>query len=408
MRGLCSLLLLASLAWSFSAFGATCSSTQPSVIVDDCSFEASVEGQDNSNAFWTSSTDDIGETVYCNADYCGSNYQHSGSWWLQFQPFTNTVKSNYTMTVSQSVTIPNGAAAQLSFWLDVPACRAAGDVFTVKIDTTNVYSTGCSVAGYRQVLVDISAFKNGTHTLKFVAAYATTPAGGFTTTIFAVDDVDITVGKEATTTQLTADPAAPTVADAITLTATVSDGASATGTVQFKNGTTVITGCSAVALDTTTHTAVCNSPALAAGAHTLHAVYSGDTLNATSSGTLSLSVAKVASTTTLGSACMTTFVQGQPFTLDVAESGLSPIGNVAFKDGAANLAGCGAVALSAGTASCTSSALGIGTHMLTAAYAGDAKNQASTSGTITVLVLDPQDVVFRNDFEAVLDSCPVE
>jgi len=73
-------------------------------------------------------------------------------------------------------------------------------------------------------------------------------------------------------------------------------------------------------------------------------------------------------------------VYGQSATFTATVSGKAPTGNVTFSDGATVL--CTA-ALSGGgdnpTAMCGSSALAAGTHSITAAYAGDANNAASTS-----------------------------
>jgi CHRD domain/Bacterial Ig-like domain (group 3)/Divergent InlB B-repeat domain len=59
--------------------------------------------------------------------------------------------------------------------------------------------------------------------------------------------------------------------------------------------------------------------------------------------------------------------------------GTATTGTVAFKDGATTIAGCGAVALVANSATCTTSALPLGARSLTAQYSGDFSNQASTS-----------------------------
>jgi hypothetical protein len=70
------------------------------------------------------------------------------------------------------------------------------------------------------------------------------------------------------------------------------------------------------------------------------------------------------------------------------------------------ITGCSSVILNAGAASCSTSILPTGSNDLTAAYSGDANNLASNSNTLSVLVLDPTDVVFRDGFEAVIAGCP--
>lgn len=85
------------------------------------------------------------------------------------------------------------------------------------------------------------------------------------------------------------------------------------------------------------------------------------------------------STTTLAASAAST-VFGQPVTLTATVAGKAPGGNVVFSDGSTPLC---TVALSGGgdspTATCSGAALAAGTHTITAAYAGDANNAASTS-----------------------------
>jgi len=95
------------------------------------------------------------------------------------------------------------------------------------------------------------------------------------------------------------------------------------------------------------------------------------------------------STTTLASSANPSTV-GQAVTFTATVSGSAPTGNVVFRDGAATIAGCSAVALSgsgnARTAACTTSSLPQGTRSITAAYAGDGGNSASTSSALAQVV----------------------
>jgi hypothetical protein len=63
---------------------------------------------------------------------------------------------------------------------------------------------------------------------------------------------------------------------------------------------------------------------------------------------------------------------------------------VNFKDGAASITGCGAVALTGSgnirTAACATGSLTVGTHSVTAVYSGDASNNTSTSGAFSQVV----------------------
>jgi hypothetical protein len=77
------------------------------------------------------------------------------------------------------------------------------------------------------------------------------------------------------------------------------------------------------------------------------------------------------------------------FTATVA--GSNPTGSVNFKDGGSSIAGCSVVALvgsgNTKTAACSSSGLTAATHSITAAYAGDAGNAASTSAALSQVVI---------------------
>ena len=78
-------------------------------------------------------------------------------------------------------------------------------------------------------------------------------------------------------------------------------------------------------------------------------------------------------------------VFGQNVTFTATVSGNSPTGTVAFKDGSTTLAGCGAVALSAGSAACSISTLSTATHSITADYSSDSNNAASTGSLAQVV-----------------------
>jgi uncharacterized repeat protein (TIGR01451 family) len=124
--------------------------------------------------------------------------------------------------------------------------------------------------------------------------------------------------------------------------------------------------------------------------------------------TASLTVNQSSTTTTLTTACMTTFVANQSFTMMAMVSGYSPTGNSAFYDGGVGITGCTAVVLSGGTVDCVTSTLPTGVRNLTAAYGGDVNNLSSNSASLFVSVLVPTDVLFRNGFEAVIAGCPSE
>jgi len=120
----------------------------------------------------------------------------------------------------------------------------------------------------------------------------------------------------------------------------------------------------------------------------------------------SVTVNKFASTTALTTACPTTFVANQAVTMTATVTGYSPTGTTTFDDGAVSIGGCTSVALSSGAANCMTSTLPMGTDNLTAAYSGDSNNDAGTSPSLNITVLDPTDVLFRSGLEALIAGCP--
>lgn len=87
------------------------------------------------------------------------------------------------------------------------------------------------------------------------------------------------------------------------------------------------------------------------------------------------------STTVLTGPASSTFGLSVTFTATV--TGSAPTGTVAFKDGTTVIAGCSTVPVASGSATCTSNALPVGARSITAEYAGDAGNTASTSAVFT-------------------------
>jgi hypothetical protein len=181
---------------------------------------------------------------------------------------------------------------------------------------------------------------------------------------------------------------------AVTLVATVSaGGGAATGTVDFKDGATLLAtrpvsaGRSSLTVST-----------LSIGDHPVTADYSGDSTYAASTSpavTQTVATAGTAgSTTTLSSSANPSTV-GQAVTLvaTVAGTGGAPTGSVSFRDGDATLS---VRPLSGGRASLVTSSLAAGPHTLTAAYGGDPTFAASTSGAVSQAVSPPGTTATRS------------
>jgi hypothetical protein len=196
-----------------------------------------------------------------------------------------------------------------------------------------------------------------------------------------------TVNKAQTSTGLTSAPNPSVFGQSVTFTASVSvtspGAGTPTGTVEFKDGSSDISGCASTTLSTTTGQATCTTTGLAVGTHGVTAIYSGDGSFATStSGSDSDKVNKASTSTQLGTSGPTvTF--GQPLTITATVTAAAPgaglpSGSVRFYDGTTLL---GTRALNgSGVATLSTSSLALGKHTLAVSYLGDASFLASNGG----------------------------
>jgi len=288
-----------------------------------------------------------------------------------------------TITVPSTSLTPSPYAASVTFTTTVGGSGLTGNV--------NFVEAGGAIAGCSPIPLTgggptytvsctTSAFTTapGTHSIVAVYSGDSTHAGASSTALSQV------VNKSPSTSAVASslNPAPP--ATSITFTATVT-GAAPTGTFNFRDGATSIAGCSAVALTGSgnVRTAACSTSALTAGTHSITAVFAGDAVNNSStSPPLSQAVGLSSSTTGIASSINPSMI-GQNVTFTATVSATAPTGNVNFKDAGTSISGCAAVALTGSgnirTAMCTTSSLANGAHSITADYAGDANNSASTS-----------------------------
>ena len=286
---------------------------------------------------------------------------------------------------------PSTFGASVTFTATIAGSSPTGSV--------NFKDGGSSIAGCSAVALagsgnsrtaacTTSTLTVATHSI--VAAYGG-DAGNNASNSATLSQVVNSAGPAPTTTTLASSKNPSTAGTSVTFTATVV-GSNPTGSVNFKDGASSITGCSAVALTGSgnSKTAQCGSSALTAATHSITAAYAGDAGNAAStSAALSQVVNKATSTTTVvGSKNPSTFGTNVTFTATV--SGFAPTGSLNFKDGANSISGCSAVTLvgsgNSRTAACTTGALSVATHSITTAYAGDTGNVASTSAALLQVV----------------------
>ncbi|MDO8777727.1 MAG: Ig-like domain-containing protein, partial [Burkholderiaceae bacterium] len=183
------------------------------------------------------------------------------------------------------------------------------------------------------------------------------------------------------TTTLTSSTNPVVVGGSSVLTATVSRG-NPNASVTFMNGATPL-GTVSVSGNGNTRTASFTASFTTAGVQSLTAVYQANTGNASSTTAALAQTVNPASSSTALSATPNPATVGQAITLTANVSGYNPSGTVTFKDGATTL---GTGTLSAGVASFTTSTLATGSHSITAVYAGDTINTASTSGAVAQTV----------------------
>ncbi len=203
-------------------------------------------------------------------------------------------------------------------------------------------------------------------------------------------------GLPSTTTTVTSSQNPAGVGVSVTFTATVTTTGSnpPTGTVTFYDGATEI-GSGTLSTVSGSQVATFATSTLAIGAHSITAVYAGDTKNAGSTSVVLTETITGDTTATNLGASKTNPAYGASITLTatVSTSGAhTPTGTVTFYDGSTNI-GSGTLSGSGASATATyvtkSTDLAVGANQLTAAYGGDANNAASTSQPLTVTTGSP-------------------
>jgi YVTN family beta-propeller protein len=178
----------------------------------------------------------------------------------------------------------------------------------------------------------------------------------------------------------------------VTFTATITGSSGTpTGTVDIRDGGTTIPGCGGLAVASrspTSSDASCTVTTLAAGSHSITAVYSGDSrYAAATSGTLPQSVTMSSPTFFLGTTANPSRA-GSPVTFTAVVSGDvgAATGTVDFLDGNVVIPGCSNLVLQSATANCTTAQLAVGSHSIAAAYSGDDRYVAATSPELDQVV----------------------
>ncbi len=201
-------------------------------------------------------------------------------------------------------------------------------------------------------------------------------------TVHAANSATLTqTVQQVTTTALVSSAPKAIAGAAVTWTAAVAglSGQPATGTVQFKDGSTVVASIAVGA----SGTAAFSSSTLAVGTHPMSAAYSGDPLDQASTSTPLVETVQIATTSTVLTPSANPAFTGATLVLTatVTGNGGAPGGSITFLDGTTVL---GTVPLSAsGVASLSTSTLTPGIHALTASYSGDANDSTSSSAAVS-------------------------
>lgn len=319
---------------------------------------------------------------------------------------SHTLSVNYAGDANYSPSTSSSTGVSIA--LALPALTLSTPATTINAGTT---------ASFTATLSSDGVLPAGTLTLKDgSAAIATQPVGSGTlrfftdglaigphvlTVVYGGDannasatsnTLNVVVQQAPTTTALTGSSPV-TLGSNVSLTAGVtSSSPHLTGSVNFLEGATTL-GTGVLAADGTAHLVLST---LAAGDHTLIAVFSGDPTHATSTASaLRVRVVRPSMATLTSTA--NPAVSGTPVTLvaKIAAAGSDlgssvPSGQVTFTDGSTSL---GTATLDAtGTATLSSTALNVGVHAIQVTFSGDANfaaaaaalNQSVTSASTQV------------------------
>ncbi|WP_260736199.1 beta strand repeat-containing protein [Tunturiibacter lichenicola] len=196
-----------------------------------------------------------------------------------------------------------------------------------------------------------------------------------------------------TTLALSASSAAPD--QRLTVTATVT-GISPTGNVSFfSNGNSLGTAT------VTNGVASLQFSVLTTGTFSITANYAGDANNgASASNAVPLTIALVQSKTSLAVSAMNANLN-QQLNLTATVTGVNPTGSVTFVSGTTTL---GTATVSNGTATLPFSFTTAGTYAIVANYAGDSANLASTSNSVSVVVIAPDFTISASPSSATISA----
>lgn len=295
-------------------------------------------------------------------------------------------KSNVVSLVIQQATtettLTTGIASvpvgtQVTFTASVTSANGPAPTGSVQFTDGRV-SLGSSALGSSGVATfSTNSLAPGTHTIAAVYGGNTDDAGSTSVTVTQ------TVQQVGTVTTLSADKNPVSAGSTVSLTALVTIAGNGpvplTGTVRFSEGSTTY---GSMSVDGTGHATLALST-LAAGSHSLVAIYRGSTDYASSTSAVLIEVVNSTATSTALSSPATTTYAGEAasFSATVSSATGTPTGSVTFTDGMSNI-GQGTLN-GQGAATFSTATLSVGVHTLTATYVSDGNYNASTSPSLT-------------------------
>lgn len=292
----------------------------------------------------------------------------------------------------------------------------------VKTNTTTVLTSSANPSVYGQSITltaTVSGAGNPTGTVTFndgTTTLGTVPLTGSVAT-FAVSNLSVTghglyavyngdatnnvstsntvsqiVDKYISSAVLSSSANPSPLAQDLILTANVS-GATPTGWVVFKNGTTNLGS-----RELSGGIATLNINSLSIATYSLTVVYGGDANNTSStSAALAQSIIPAATVLSLTVPKSTVGLGEMVLLTATVNNSYIPSGAVTFYDGSTAL---GTASASGGVATFSVSSLAVGSHSLSASYAGDSSNQASTSGNVSLTVNPRADMTWQYGYDA--------
>jgi len=273
-----------------------------------------------------------------------------------------------TQNQSQTITFPaigNYVYPAGPLTLSATASSGLPVSYAVLSGPASVNGNILTIAGAGSVSVQASQAGNS----QYAAATAVTQA--------------FTVSQASTTLVLTSSSNPSSLDQPVTLAATImpQNGGQASGSITFKDGSNILS-VAAVSSNLATLT----TSTLAAGTHSINAVYTGDS-NFIGSTAAALTQSVTKATTNIGIvSSLNPARSGQAvnFAVTVSSSAVVPTGDIQLLNGTTLLA---KLALKAGAVKYTTAKLPAGSNIITVVYPGDANNNGGTSAPFNQFVV---------------------